>query len=108
MTKINELQVGDRVAIYYTGILREISNIERVTKTQYVIGNLRFSRIDGSQVGGDSYSRYNVTPLTHEIEQEVKRRRAIKFLSDLEWSRVGYGDLVKIIAIVTGSESRNP
>lgn len=74
MKELKDLVVGDDVLItsrYY----RRIAKVDKVTKTQIVVDNVRFRRDSGWQCGGDSWNRKSISvPTEKEISDVIKKR----------------------------------
>lgn len=50
-----------------------VCKVDRVTKTQIVIGSDRFRRKDGRRVGGDGWFSVRIEECTSEAVEEIKR-----------------------------------
>lgn len=79
---LSSLQPGDEVLC--SSRIDSIVTVERVTKTQIVIGNDRFSRKSGALVGyRGGYFRPTIQELTREKREEIERQRLILKLCQL-------------------------
>ena len=80
MDWIDELKVGDRVAVSrgYTGAVAGVITITRITKTRIACGNETFRKQDGYAPGG-GYARPRILALTDAamniVEDRALRRR---------------------------------
>ena len=75
---LSSLKVGDEVILYGCNSKR-ISTIDKITKTEIVIGNLKFRKSDGMQVGHSMWSNYSCIAIaTKERVEKMERERYIR------------------------------
>lgn len=80
MSWLEDLKPGDRV--FVSSYPRDrIEEVDRLTKTQIIIGGLRFRKLDGCLVNGDGYNRARLEEVTPEREQEVLCIKLIRAIS---------------------------
>lgn len=72
------LQVGDEVTIFGGGIYSRdrIEKISKITKTQIVVGNARFRRTTGLEIGKDHYGEH-IALTTDKDRLKVRKRRVV-------------------------------
>ena len=107
MKELKDLVAGDDVLV--TGIShRHIAKVDKVTKTQIVVGNTRFRRDSGWQCGSD---RWNVTRISvpakkeiSDIEEEDLRKALIYVISSSDFERLSTDKLKQVYNIVKGKE----
>ena len=107
MKEIKDLQVGDDVIV--TGMShRSIAKVDKVTKTQIVVGNIRFRRESGWQCGDN---RWNVRRISVPTEKEISdikeenfRKKLIYAISSFDYKRLSTDELKQVYNIVKGKE----
>lgn len=101
MNELENLKVGDMVIIKgnITDV-KTLSTIDRVTKTQIIIGYRRFRKSDGQLVGRDDWHYANIRPATDEdieqINKEREKRELIKHLNGVVWYSLRLESLTRI------------
>lgn len=85
-TRLEDLQVGDYVT--YHGLYGRygedaIHKIDRLTQTQIIIGNMRFRRDTGREVGQSDYGRTRISITTPADVQRIRRKNLVTKLSNL-------------------------
>ena len=99
MNWLEELKAGSQVIVerYPDDCLTEI---ERTTKTQLIIGNMRFRKSDGGLVGGSAWCR---TRLLEPVAGKVigcLQKRAIREIGAKCLDHLDLGTLEKIIKLI--------
>lgn len=75
-TWLEELEVGSQVIVDHQGRLR-LWKVDRVTKTQIIIGMWRFRRSDGGVVGMSGWSRSQLLEPRPELIGRIRRDQLI-------------------------------
>lgn len=105
MNKLENLKVGDLVVVKgnITDI-KTLSKIDRVTKTQIIIGYRRFRKSDGQLVGRDDWHYANIRPATDEdierINKDREKRELVKHLNGVVWYNLPLESLTHIWDVV--------
>lgn len=81
--KLEELEVGDKV-IASSYHVKRIATIERVTKTQLVVGKSRFNRKSGYLCGDHSWDSTSLKVATQQDVVEITRQRNVEHLCNLK------------------------
>ena len=107
MIELKDLQVGDNVLV--TGMsYRRISKIDKVTKTQIVVGNARFRRDSGWQCGGDRWNVRRISVPTEkeisEIKEETLRKKLIFAISSSDFKHLSTAELEQVYNIIKCKE----
>ena len=108
MKELKDLVAGDEVRV--TGTFhRRIAKVDKVTKTQIVVDNVRFRRDSGWQCGSD---RWNVRRISVPTEKEISdvkeenlRRTIIYAISSFDFKRLSTNELKQVYNIVKGKEN---
>ena len=108
MKELKDLVVGDDVLV--TGIChRRIAKVDKVTKTQIVVDNVRFRRDSGWQCGGDSWDRKSISVPTEkeisDVKEETLRKKLIFAISSFDFKRLSTDELKQVYNIVKGKEN---
>jgi len=81
-TSLSDLKLGDQVILRYSMpfVDDKIETVDRLTKTQIIVGTYRFRISDGYQVGTSDgrWGYYRIIPATPDQIAEVERRHQIK------------------------------
>lgn len=79
-TSLSDLKPGDTVIVGHSSpfILDRIATVDRLTKTQIIVGPGRFRISDGREIGRSRWDYYRIVPATPDQIAEVKRRLQIK------------------------------
>lgn len=108
MKELEDLKAGDDVLIsgmYY----RRIAKIDKVTKTQIVVGNARFRRNSGWQCGSDSWNRKYISVPTEkeisDVKEENLRKILIHTISSVDFKRLSTDELKQVYNILKGKEN---
>lgn len=108
MKKLKDLQVGDDVIV--TGMFcKRISKIEKVTKTQIIVGNTRFRKDSGWQCGSDRWNNETISVPTEkqivEIKEENLRKKLIYAISSFDFEHLSTDELKQVTNIIKGKEN---
>lgn len=107
MKELKDLVAGDEVLV--TGIFHgRIAKVDKVTKTQIVVDNVRFRRDSGWQCGGDSWDRKSISVPTEkeisDVKEENFRKNLIYAISSFDFKRLSTDELKQVYNIVKGKE----
>lgn len=108
MKELKDLVVGDDVLV--TSMChRRIAKIDKVTKTQIVVDNVRFRRDSGWQCGGDSWNVKSISVPTEkeisDIKEENLRETLIYAISTFDFKRLSTDELKQVYNILKGKEN---
>jgi len=83
---LKDLKAGDEVAVDY-GFHNSprLAVIERVTKTQIIIGSSRYRREGGYLIGAGSWNFNKVVVLTEKIRSKMIREGRIYEIENFKW-----------------------
>ena len=103
MKELEDLVVGDDVLItsrYY----RRIAKVDKVTKTQIVVDNVRFRRDSGWQCGSDRWNIRRISVPTEkdisDVKEENLRKTLIYSISSFDFKRLSTDELKQVYNIV--------
>lgn len=107
MKELKDLVVGDDVLV--TGMsYRHIAKVDKVTKTQIVVDNVRFRRDSGWQCGSDNWDRKSISVPTEkeisDVKEENFRKTLIYAISSFDFKRLSTDELKQVYNIVKGKE----
>ena len=103
---LKSLKPGDMVAIETINGGHVFRKVFRLTKTQIVLNNSqRFYICSGTIVGGSSYHKTILIPVTAEIKEKAERSALIYRIKKSDISAVSIESLRKILSIIE-SETR--
>ena len=80
-TSLSDLKSGDTVILRYSstwGLPDSIATVDRVTKTQIIVGLRRFRISNGRELGASQCAYYRIVPATPDEIAEVERRQQLK------------------------------
>ena len=79
-TSLSNLKPGDTVILRYSTpyIDDRIATVDRLTKTQIIVGTRRFRISDGREFYSSRYDYYRVLPATPDQIAEVERRQQLR------------------------------
>ncbi len=107
MKELKDLVAGDEVLVtdmYY----RRIAKVDKVTKSQIIVDNVRFRRNSGWQCGND---RWNVKSISVPTEKEISdvkeedfRKKLIYAIRSFDFKRLSTDELKQVYNIVKGKE----
>lgn len=108
MKELKDLVVGDDVLV--TSMChRRIAKIDKVTKTQIVVDNVRFRRDSGWQCGSDRWDRKRISIPTEkeisDVKEENFRKKLIYAISSFDFKRLSTDELKQVYNIVKGKEN---
>lgn len=75
---LSSLEVGSEVFVYSPWVTGAIKKVERLTRTMVFVGNRRYHRATGREVGGDRWGVYGISPVTQEIRDKQLRKVLIE------------------------------
>ena len=105
---LSSLRVGDKVVVYGRKSKR-ISTIDKITKTQIVIGNLKFRKSNGTQVGNDTWTNKCIGIASKEIIEKIEREQNIRDMRiyiEKCLDSLNYNQLEAIYKIIKDNESK--
>lgn len=107
MKELKDFVVGDDVLV--TGMsCRRIAKIDKITKTQIVVGNTRFRRDSGWECGGDRWNVRRISVPTEkeitEIKEETLRKKLIFAISSFNFKHLSITELEQVYNIIKGKE----
>lgn len=108
MKELKDLIAGDAVLV--TGMYRRhIAKVDKVTKTQIVVNNVRFRRDSGWQCGSDRWDMKSISVPTEkeisDIKEENLRKTLIYAISSFDFKRLSTDELKQVYNIVKGKEN---
>lgn len=108
MKELKDLVAGDEVLV--TGTFhRRIAKVDKVTKTQIVVDNVRFRRDSGWQCVSDSWDRKIISVPTEkeisDVKEENLRKILIHTISSFDFNRLSTNELKQVYNIVKGKEN---
>lgn len=103
MKELKDLVVGDDVLVrgmYH----RRIAKVDKVTKTQIVVDNVRYRRNSGWQCGGDRWDMKTISVPTEkeisDIKEDNLRNTLIYAISTFDFKRLSTDELKQVYNIV--------
>lgn len=105
----DSLKVGDKVIIYGRNKSKRISTIDKITKTQIVIGNLKFRKSNGIQVANDTWANKCIGIASKEIIEKIEREQNIRDMRiyiEKCLDSLNYNQLEAIYKIIKDNESK--
>ena len=104
MTDYN-FKVGDKVLMGGKHGAMTVDEIEKITPTGRI--KLKNSsthyKQNGWQMGGDTWNRSMIQPLTQEHITELRRRTIVYRLNDFDWKELSLEKLQQVLQIVKGA-----
>lgn len=108
MKELKDLVVGDAVLVVGMSC-RRIAKIDKVTKTQIVVDNVRFRRDSGWQCGSDRWNMKSISVPTEkeisDIKEENFRKKLIYAISTFDFKRLSTDELKQVYNILKGKEN---
>ena len=108
MKELKDLVVGDAVLVVGVSC-RRIAKIDKVTKTQIVVDNVRYRRGSGWQCGGDRWNVKSISVPTEkeisDIKEENLREALIYSISSFDFKRLSTDELKQVYNILKGKEN---
>ena len=78
--------------------------IDRMTKTQFVIGSTRYARRYGGEITSDRWSRtYMVKPTeerVNNLRERIRRKRAISVIKNVDWDDYSIDVICAIVELL--------
>ena len=102
---LKSLKVGDEVLVSQGYHGESIRKIDRVTPTQFVIGNLRFNAKDGWGRGDYGWYRPMISEPTKEARDRIARKQAIEHLRRADFTNIATETLVAAAAMLKGEKT---
>ena len=107
MKELKDIVAGDEVLV--TGTFhRRIAKVDKVTKTQIIIDNVRFRRDSGWQCGSDRWNVRRISVPTEkeipDIKEENFRKELLYAISSFDFKRLSTDELKQVYNIVKGKE----
>ena len=105
---LSSLKVGDKV-VFYGCNSKRISTIDKITKTQIVIGNLKFRKSNGTQVGNDTWTNKCIGIASKEIIEKIEREQNIRDMRiyiEKCLDSLNYNQLEAIYKIIKDNKSK--
>ena len=105
---LSSLKVGDKV-VFYGCNSKRISTIDKITKTEIVIGNLKFRKSNGIQVGTDTWTNKCIGIASKEIIEKIEREQNIRDMRiyiEKCLDSLNYNQLKAIYKIIKDNESK--
>lgn len=107
MKELKDLVVGDDVLVTCMSC-RRIAKIDKITKTQIVVGNTRFRRDSGWECGGDRWNVRRISVPTEkeitEIKEETLCKKLIFAISFFNFKHLSITELEQVYNIIKGKE----
>lgn len=108
MKELKDLVVGDDVLV--TSMChRRIAKVDKVTKTQIVVDNVRFRRDSGRQFGSDIWDRKSISVPTEkeisDVKEENLRKKLIYAIRSFDFKRLSTDELKQVYNILKGKEN---
>lgn len=115
MSEFQDLKVGDKVVLVSRGLGKDkylLKQVDRVTKTQIVIGNSKYSRVNGFEIGYSGWYRDSLQMPTkdalkkvQEYNQFVLKWHLMKDFQDMDWDKFSFEQLQQIQQFINGLET---
>ena len=105
---LSSLKVGDKV-VFYGCNSKRISTIDKITKTEIVIGNLKFRKSNGIQVGTDTWTNKCIGIASKEIIEKIEREQNIRDMRiyiEKCLDSLNYNQLEAIYKIIKDNKSK--
>jgi hypothetical protein len=98
------LKAGDEVAVRtgYGYPVYEVSEVDRVTPTQIVVGHWRYRKSDGCAIGHGGYSCHHLEFPSQEIRDAVERKELVHSLENTKWSKLPLDKLRELSLAANG------
>jgi hypothetical protein len=115
MSEFQDLKAGDEVVLVSRGLGKDkylLKQVDRVTKTQIVIGNSKYNRVNGFEAGSNSWYRDSLKMPTEdalkkvqEYNQFVLKWHLMKDFQDIDWDKFSFEQLKQIEAFINSLET---
>lgn len=103
MNDLENIKVGDLVVMHVSYSDNHLMKVERVTKSQIVIGGTHYWKKDGLLVGGGYWSGYIRRATEKDIEffyQVEKKKELLTFIRNVAWCNLSLDSLQTICDVV--------
>ena len=100
MSEFENLKEGDKVIISERFLGKRIRYVTRITNKQIVIGDRRYWKESGKEVGGSSCLLIVTEELMKEIEDIKRARELCSFLNMTHWEDLSLESLTTIVDCV--------
>lgn len=111
----NDIKVGDKVVVE-SGFSNKhvLKKVDRVTKTQVIVGSTKFRKDNGREISNHSswyrdYIHYPTEEMMKNIEEyetELHRKSLINTLKATNWTKFSSADLIEISRLIGIIESK--
>jgi hypothetical protein len=115
MSEFQDLKVGDKVVLVSRGLGKDkylLKQVDRVTKTQIVIGNSKYNRVSGFEVGSNGWycdclkmPTEDALQKVEEYNQFVLKWHLMKDFQDIDWDKFSFEQLKQIEAFINSLET---
>lgn len=98
-----EIKVGDEVAIdgsRYGNAYYRLARVERVTPTLIVVGETRYHKKNGNEVGGDKWHPVNLVKPDEKVRSWVKRQSLLAAAKKINFDKLTNDQLEAILALL--------
>lgn len=99
MQNLENIKVGDKLYIGSSYLHEGVYRVDRVTKTQVMVGTLRFRKRDGYQVGGYAIARLATSEDEKRMVAEKRYNTLLAAVRKIDFRRCSSDQLEKIIEI---------
>lgn len=104
---LQALKAGDSVVLQRgIGNGLNVCVVDKVTRTQVVIGGSRFRRDTGREVGGYTWDRASIVEPTADRVHKARLQSARSYLSSVRWSEVSDATVLDAATLVESSRRR--
>lgn len=107
MKELKDLVAGDEVLVTDM-YCRRIAKVDKVTKSQIIVNNVRFRRNSGWQCGNDRWNVKSISVPTEkeisDIKEEIFRKELIYAIRSFDFKRLSTDELKQVYNIVKGKE----
>ncbi len=100
---LSNLKAGDDVCIDIkrrVGGVTSIRKVDRLTKTQIIVGHTKFRRSDGRQIGVGGWTTTLMAEPTQERRDEVEKAILSRMLKGLTWDEYPLKLLRKVKSVI--------
>jgi hypothetical protein len=98
---LENLKVGDKVALRYGWNGIAIISVIKVTATQIQTNSGKYRRRDGRQIGETGRFNLNsIEPYTDVIRAEIEEKRMLRAIAEIEFKKLPIETIKQVLAIV--------
>jgi len=94
---LNNLKEGDTVVVDHSFGRVRLATVDRLTKTQFIVGSYRYSRKDGYRIGQHYGRRDFLREPTPTVVEKINRDRAIDKLRHTDFANIPTENLMKAV-----------